>query len=201
MNEKFFRLPLEKQERIINAAYKVFSKSEYKKAPMSEIADEGDISKSLLFHYFINKKELYIFLWDEAVRQVKKASLEYHVLETTDFFEMIYRSLLAKCFVMRSYPYLYEFSVKAYYEQEPEIKQNIQENFWEESRNSEELIWQLTDTSKLRKDVDIKLLYKEIMWISDGYLRQMMSTGEVDADRMEKDFTRMIEQWKKIYLK
>ena len=38
MNDKFFKLPLEKQRRIINAAYKVFSENSYKKAPMSEIA-------------------------------------------------------------------------------------------------------------------------------------------------------------------
>ncbi len=31
MNNKFFKLPLEKQQRIINAAYKVFSQSSYKK--------------------------------------------------------------------------------------------------------------------------------------------------------------------------
>ena len=56
MNDKFFSLPLDKQQRIINAAYKVFSQNNYKKAPMAEIASEGDISKALLFHYFTNKK-------------------------------------------------------------------------------------------------------------------------------------------------
>ena len=33
---------------------------------MSEIADAAGISKSLLFHYFHNKKELYMFLWDKC---------------------------------------------------------------------------------------------------------------------------------------
>ncbi len=56
MNNKFFNLSLEKQQRIINAAYKVFSRSSHKKAPMSEIADESGISKALLFHYFTSKK-------------------------------------------------------------------------------------------------------------------------------------------------
>ena len=56
MNEKFFNLPVEKQERIINAGYRVFSQNSYKKSPMSEIADAAGISKSLLFHYFLNKK-------------------------------------------------------------------------------------------------------------------------------------------------
>lgn len=52
MNNKFFGLSIEKQQRIVNAAYKVFSENSYKKAPMSEIADEGSVSKALLFHYF-----------------------------------------------------------------------------------------------------------------------------------------------------
>ena len=56
MNKKFFELPLKKQERIIKAAYIVFAHDNYKNASMSRIADAGGISKSLLFHYFQNKK-------------------------------------------------------------------------------------------------------------------------------------------------
>ena len=61
MNEKFYALPVEKQWQILNAAYKVFAMNQYKKASTSEIAAEARISKSLLFHYFHNKLELYIF--------------------------------------------------------------------------------------------------------------------------------------------
>lgn len=201
MNDKFFQLPLEKQERIINAAYKIFAYNAYKKAPMSEIANEGKISKSLLFHYFKNKKELYFFLWDKSIEQVKYAAQKYGVLETTDLFEAIYRSLLAKCSVIRSYPCLYQFAVKAYYEQDAEIKRGIQKTFFHEDKSSEEMMWEAIDTSNIRQDIDVKLLYREIILVSDGYLRQMLSSGELDADKIEKDFTRMIEQWKKVYLK
>ena len=200
MNEKFFQLPFEKQRRIINAAYKVFSQNSYKKAPMSEIADEGGISKALLFHYFTNKCELYMFLWNNSIEQIQKASSEYHVTEATEFFEMMYRSLLAKCSVIRFYPYLYQFAVNAYYEQEPQIKRNIQENYYLVSKNSENILWNTINESELRQDIDVKLMYQEIIWASDGYLRQMIFSGQLDADQMEKDFERMIEQWKKVYL-
>ena len=63
MNRQFFELPLEEQERIIKAAYIVFAHDNYKNASMSRIADAGGISKSLLFHYFQNKKELYLYLF------------------------------------------------------------------------------------------------------------------------------------------
>ena len=62
MNEKFFSLPEEKQQAIINAGFRVFSQNTYKKSPVSEVAKEAGISKSLLFYYFRNKKELYLFL-------------------------------------------------------------------------------------------------------------------------------------------
>ena len=73
MNEKFYNLPPEKQQKIINAGFRVFSQNSYKKSPVSEIAGEAGISKALLFHYFRNKKELYLFLWDTCA----KLTIEY----------------------------------------------------------------------------------------------------------------------------
>ena len=72
MNDKFYALSEEKQSRILNAAYKVFAMNQYKKAPTSEIAAEAGISKSLLFHYFHNKLELYLFLMEACSRFNKK---------------------------------------------------------------------------------------------------------------------------------
>ena len=68
MNEKFFSISKEKQERIIRCAYEVFSQNSYKEASMSKIADAGGISKSLLFHYFSNKREFHLYLWENAGR-------------------------------------------------------------------------------------------------------------------------------------
>ena len=50
MNDKFFSLPAEKQQAILNAGYRVFSRNSYKNSPMSEIAGAAGISKALLFH-------------------------------------------------------------------------------------------------------------------------------------------------------
>ena len=44
---------------------------------MSEIADAAGISKSLLFHYFHNKKELYMFLWDKCAETTIEYLTEY----------------------------------------------------------------------------------------------------------------------------
>ena len=89
MNEKFFSLPPEKQQRILNAGFRVFSQNSYKKSPTSEIAAEAGISKALLFHYFRNKQELYLFLWDWGAKVTIEYLTAYKCYEPTDLFEMI----------------------------------------------------------------------------------------------------------------
>ena len=56
MNEKFFSLPMEKQEAIINAGFRVFSQNSYKKSPMSEIAGGQESVNPCCFIIFIIKR-------------------------------------------------------------------------------------------------------------------------------------------------
>lgn len=201
MNNKFFNLPPAKQKRIINAAYKVFSQSSYKKAPMSEIANEGGISKSLLFYYFSNKKELYLYLWNYAIEITRKAAAVYDVLGTDDFFEIIKRTLSAKCSLMRSYPHIYAFSLNAYYEQYPDIKQAISESYSAASRISESKVFNIMDTSVFRSDIDLKMMYSEIFYAVDGYMLGKYRSGHIVPDEIEREIAVWIDFWRKIYTK
>ena len=91
MNEKFYSLPKEKQQAIINAGYRVFSQNSYKKSPMQEVADAAGISKSLLFHYFQNKKKFYMFLWTTCGRISISTMTAYGCYDSRDLFEMMER--------------------------------------------------------------------------------------------------------------
>ena len=73
MNEKWFALPAAKRRAVLRAGCRVFGAGSYKKASMQAIADEAGVSKSLLFHYFRNKKELYLYLWEQAAKVTEKA--------------------------------------------------------------------------------------------------------------------------------
>lgn len=91
MNERFYNLPIERQQKILNAGFRVLSQNSYKKSPMSEIAAEAGISKSLLFHYFQNKRELYLFLWNKCAEITKHYLEEYKCYEAHDLFLMMER--------------------------------------------------------------------------------------------------------------
>ncbi|MGO5055258.1 TetR/AcrR family transcriptional regulator [Holdemanella porci] len=129
MNERFYALPPEKQQAIINAGYRVFSQNSYKNSPMSEIAAEAGISKSLLFHYFHNKKELYLFLWDKCAETTIEFLTRYGCYGQTELFESMERGMRTKMEIIRLYPDMGNFTIKAFYEKDAGISAAIQESY------------------------------------------------------------------------
>ena len=115
MNEKFFSLPAEKQQAILNAGYRVFSQNSYKNSPMSEIAEAAGISKSLLFHYFHNKKELYLYLWNKCAEITIEYLTRYNAYGHDDLFEAMEIGMTAKLEIMRLWPDMTDFTIKAFY--------------------------------------------------------------------------------------
>ena len=87
-------------------------------------------SKSLLFHYFLNKKELYLYLWKHAGRIFHEAAGKGHT-QTTDFFEIICQRVLANCVFMREAPTIYLFALRALFEENPEINGYLLSCYWQ----------------------------------------------------------------------
>ena len=201
MNEKFFALPKEKQQAIINAGYKVFSKNSYKKSPVSEIADAAGISKSLLFHYFRNKLELYIFLWDKCAEITLEYLTEFNCYEQKDLFESMYRGMQAKLRLMKEYPDMGSFVLKAFYEKEPEVCSAIQESYKKYFNLKANRTLINLDPEQFIPGLDIKMMYKDMYWACEGYLWETTQRGEFDVEKLEKDFIQIIEFWKSIYLR
>ncbi|MBS7007619.1 TetR/AcrR family transcriptional regulator [Anaerostipes sp.] len=201
MKDKFYQLPRDKRERMIEAGYRVFAKNEYKRASMSAIADAAGISKSLLFYYFTNKKELYLFLVSNALYLTQKTARQYRVSETKDFFEMLCRNLKAKCSLSVKYPYISAFSLKAYYEQNPEVKKDVCRLIDKQNQIGRHEFLESMDGSLFREDIDLEMMFQEITLACEGYLYHTYHEGWIDFGQVEKDFGDLITHWKNIYLK
>lgn len=199
MNKKFFQLPAEKQQRIMNAGFLVFSENSYKKSPMNEVAGYAGISKSLLFHYFHNKKEFYLFLWNKAAEITVEYLTEFQCYDSDDLFEMIERGMRAKFQLMVDYPHMANFAVKAFYEKEPDIVSEIQKSY--------QYFFDLKAKNALSKlnpadfvpGLDLQMMYQEMYWASAGYLWEMLQRGSLDVEQMERDFQKLLAFWKSIY--
>lgn len=201
MNEKFYNLTVEKQTRILNAGYKVFSESPYRKAPVGEIAKEAGISKALLFHYFHNKKELYLYLWNTAAKKTASYLKDAKVFETDDLFEMLRRNLTAKCLLTKRYPYMSEFTMRAYFEQDAEIAESIQVNFERLMEEGVKTVLEKIDRSPFREDLDVNLMYREMILAADGYMHMTYISGNIDPDKIKTDLEKIIQFWETVYRK
>lgn len=199
MNEKFYALPQEKQDRILNAGFRVFSKNSYKKSPMLEIANEADISKSLLFFYFKNKKELYLFLMKKAEEITMEYVSRSGCYEESDIFEMMYKGLLAKAELMKKYPDMSNFAIKAYYEDDDEVKEELGKIIAPyKSLNTNKSLPKL-DPKEYKEGLDLELMYQNMYLASEGYLYQMQHQGDFDVDKVVSDYRRIIDFWKQLY--
>ncbi len=109
MNGKFFDLKKEKQDRMINAALKVFALNGYRHASTDDIVREAGISKGLLFHYFGNKIGLYTFIYDYSVRYMTLELNSNVDSKCTDMFTLMKQIEAARMHAMRGYPYMQQF--------------------------------------------------------------------------------------------
>ena len=201
MNDKFFALPKEKQDRIINAGFRVFSRNSYRKSPVQEIASEAGISKSLLFFYFRNKKELYLFLWKKVEDLVTESLKDVKKDDARDLFDMMYLSLITKVRLLKDYPDIMNFSVKAYYEDDPEVRDDIRKivNPYTGLTTNKRL--PKLDPKDFRDGLDLEKMYKQIYLASEGYLWQMSQTGNINVDKVINDYKEMVDFWRVLFLK
>lgn len=202
MNEKFFALPQEKQLAIVNAGFRVFSRNSYQKSPMQEIADAAGISKSLLFHYFRNKRALYLFLWEQACEITTRYLTSYGCYEPTDLFEMMERGMRAKLEIMRRYPSMALFSIKAFYEKESSVHDAILESYQRHfDRKAQDALLRI-DPGDFIPGLDLAMMYREMYLASEGYLWEVLQRdGEFDSVALQEDFSQMLHFWKHVYLR
>ena len=201
MNPKFHSLPKEKQNQIINAGFRVFSQNSYRKSPMSEIAAAAGISKSLLFHYFRNKKELYLFLWDTCAKITVEEMERSGAYEQHDLFGSMDVGMQAKLRLMRRYPDIGVFAVRAFYEKDPEVAPDIQKSMgrYLEVHAGKKL--KEVDPDDFIPGIDLDMMYREMYLASEGCLWEYLQRGSLDTDAMQAEFENLVEFWKKVYLR
>ena len=201
MNDKFNSLSDERQKMIINGAMKCFSIHGYEKASMADIAKEAGVSKALLFHYFETKKKLFLYLWNLTAEKTRESLVASDVEGDKDFFSAMEKGLKAKMDLARSWPWMAIFAVKAWYEDDPEVSPDITKSTDPYAKVTGETLRQLYPDTDFRDDLDIGVMYKDMYYMSEGYLWHEMQRGKIDPNKMEEEYMAFIKLWRKAYLK
>jgi len=97
----FEKLPIEKQEIILNAGLTEFSTKPYAEANTDNITSACGISKGLLFYYFGSKKNFYLYCLSHSLNQLTAFVPEP---TGTDFYDILFSSMDAKVQLCLTYP-------------------------------------------------------------------------------------------------
>jgi len=183
MNDKFFDLKREKQDRMINAGLKVFAKHGYRHATTDDIVKEAGISKGLLFHYFENKVGIYVFLMDYSVRFLLLELSRSVKADTTDFFEVCRQIEWGKLQVLRNYPYMQAFLDKAFEENCLEALEECEEQK-EAYQNKLSEYYEKALGQELRNGITVASLQQMFTYVIKGITAENLALDTIQPEIM-----------------
>lgn len=207
MSSKFFSLKKEKQERILNAALKEFAQKGYDNASTNEMVKSAGISKGLLFHYFNNKKELYLFLYNHFVGVLTEEFFNELDFRERDIFERLIKLMILKSRMMIKYPEVFDFMISASMETAEEVRNEMVSTNTDLMHSSYARLFDNIDLGKFRDGTDIPRTINIIMWTLEGFSNQELekakqfNKGLPDFDEAFKEAEVYIEMLKKSFYK
>lgn len=159
MYETFENLPESKKNHILQVCIEEFAMHGYEKASTNTIVKRLGISKGVLFLYFKNKKNLYLYLIDRITESLTNKFMEKYFIKMDEKYLINEKFLdifdhLADFYRMtlQEDPYAFKFMLDAFLITSSELKKEV------EARHSlaHEMILEKINMDNFRKDVDLK---------------------------------------------
>ena len=186
MNQKFFKLPQERQDLIRNSAMVEFGAGSFKKTSADSIAKRAGVSKALLFHYFKDKRELYLYLFqfalDVCIRQYMVKTYDF---EERDFFLALEKGQEVKMEMVRRYPGLFRFVMRAYYERDSTLPPKLRKGLNSLLESTSKDFLKRMDVHKFKDGVDPWEVIRLLTLAAEG---MMARTGACTAEEIETLF-------------
>jgi TetR/AcrR family transcriptional regulator len=114
----FKNLDSGKRGKVLDAAVDEFAQYGFNSASMNRIVQRLGIAKGSLFQYFGNKEGLFRFVFDYAVDLVRQSLRQVkHESDHGDFFERVYRSLLAGIEFIDRHPQIYQIYLRMLFQE------------------------------------------------------------------------------------
>jgi AcrR family transcriptional regulator len=205
-------LDRDKQQRIINAALRVFSLYGYKRTSTNLVAESAGISKGMVFHYFGSKKGMFEYLFEFTFEVVKVRFRQLNIdIIGKDFIEQCKLLAKTKLLLYNDNPYVIEFLTMIYVHPDSLDVSEKAKAICDEIfvlRNQSLLVMQLPESSMyFRTDIEAQDVKKYIMWLIDGYSQQLIAQisaktqgfDKLSPAQYEPEFDKIMNDLKKVF--
>ena len=182
------------KEQILDACLEVFASHGYDNTSTGMLAEAAGISRTLIFHHFKGKKELYLLLLDRCFEKGKSEMGFDKLPEHEDFFKAKEKFSIIKFKYYKKNPILYKFVIKAFYEMPKELKFEIKEKYGTLIYNKNSMWEQLFKKVKLKEGIDCSKAFQLVMLTLDYCDNKYISKIEDDNNLDELYLEKFIEE-------
>ena len=164
---------------LIKAGFKAFASEDYKKVSTNDIVKEAGVSKGLLFHYFKNKENFYMNLYEMAWNIIYREVFADFPFENTDLFERLKLFLMRKTETLLNHKTLASFIKSVHMNTIPTITKRRAKIYLGINQKHYKRLFDSHDESKLAHPEYFEELFKTVAWT----------------------FSRIVNEWEKAYHK
>lgn len=142
------------KEDILDKCLAVFARNGYENTSTTMLAEAAGISRSLIFHHFNSKKELFLNLLDRCFDKGRFEMGINDLLDSDDFFAAREKLSITKFKYFKEKPVIYRFIMGVFYDTPDELKTEIKEKYGDLIAEREKMIRQLFQKVPLKEGVD-----------------------------------------------
>jgi TetR/AcrR family transcriptional regulator len=174
--ENFQNLSGDKKKRILDICIEEFAKNGYEGASTNEIIKRAGISKGILFHYFGNKKNLYLYIVDYILEYALNKFYSDSEELSSDLFQRIIQTGMRKLKIAYEEPLVHELLYKTFIDTPDDLKDDVKTRYMKLYNKEVPNFFEDMDTSLLRGDIDPKKAIEVVLIFMEGlqakYLNQ-----------------------------
>lgn len=196
LNPAFDNISEEKRQKIIDVCIEEFAERGYEKASTNGMVSKAEISKGSLFHYFGNKKNLYLYLLDIAMDFFVNNFYKYETKTSSDLFERIVQQGVIKMKLASENPHMYKLVMEAFIDTPDDMKIEIASRYQKMYSEGMPNLFQDVDYSLFRDDIDTQRAIEFIMLCFDSIYNKYakMAKGKASSLSLE-EVEKMVQEY------
>jgi TetR/AcrR family transcriptional regulator len=198
--KNFENLNQDKKKIILDACIHEFAERGYEKASTNSMIKDAGISKGILFHYFGNKKNLFLYIVDYCLQTIIEEYNKYPLTETGDIFKRLIELGVLKLKLNHAFPDISKIMVEALVNSPEDLRSEVERKYSLISKEYMPVIFQEIDYSKFRKGVDttkaIQILMLFLEALGDKYLKDYQGKEQdllQDIDKIMDEYYEYME--------
>jgi len=192
----FENLTEDKKQRILESCILEFADKGYEQASTNIIIKDAKVSKGILFHYFGNKKSLFLYIVEYSIQFLITEFRKYPIEKSGDIFDRIIEFGMIKLKVTHAHPNISKLLIHAFYNTPEDIRSEIQDKYKQLTNEFLPTIFKDLDASKFRSGVSPAKALEIVLLFLDALQQKYSKEYKGREQDLLSDVDKIMEEYK-----